>query len=209
MSVGFNPKLITNGLEFCIDPSNHKSYNGGNIVYDLSKNKKDCNLIGECGLGEIDGARCVVTRASAKGGAGLVQHNKINIQTLSIWCKALEGQNGINPTFIDARPAIVNGFIFSGNFGPGWSNTTGYYNGIKIPDTRILSSTILFGVNEWKNITLVRDTPVNVSDLRFFLDSNDKNSKSFAFSLITAYNRQLTYDEIEDNFLAYKGRFRL
>jgi len=209
MSAGFNPKLITSGLEFCIDPTNPKSYTSGNLIKDLSKNRKNCTLLGNYQLDTVDGVRCVVTNSSSSGASGIIQTNNIKLHTLSIWCKELDGQNGINPTFIDVRPSIVNGFIFSGNFGRGWDNTLSYYNGIFVGDTRILSSTILFGVNEWKNITLVRKEPTNCVNLRFYLDSNNKNSRSFASSLITCYNRPLSEEEVIDNFLAFKGRFNL
>jgi hypothetical protein len=209
MSVGFNPKLVISGLEFCLDATNPKSYSSGNIVRDLSKNKKHCKLIGNYQTDTVDDVRCVVVKSTPQYGSGLIQENMSTIQTLSIWCKALPGQKGINPTFIDARPALVNGFIFSGNFGAGWCNTTSYYNGILVKDTRILSSTILFGVNEWKNITLVRNAPFSATGLRFFIDSNDTNSRSFAFSLIKCYSRALSEEEVVDNFLSFKGRFKL
>jgi len=209
MSAGFNPRLITSGLEFCIDPTNPKSYISGNIVKDLSRNKKNCELIGDYQLDTVDGVRCVVTKSNQSRSSGIIQPNSIKLHTISIWCKALDGQNGINPTFIDTRPSVVNGFIFSGNFGRGWDNTSSYYNGIFVGDTRILSSTILFGVNEWKNITLIRKNPCVCTNLRFYFDSNNKNSRSFASSLITCYNRSLSEEEVIDNFLAFKGRFNL
>lgn len=41
MGVGYNPKIVTDGLALCLDAGNRKSYNGGTTWRDLSGNSYD------------------------------------------------------------------------------------------------------------------------------------------------------------------------
>jgi hypothetical protein len=46
MGTSYNPRIVTDGLVFCVDAANKRSYPGaGTTWYDLSKNKFSPSLL--------------------------------------------------------------------------------------------------------------------------------------------------------------------
>lgn len=217
MAVGYSPKIVTNGLEFCFDAINPKSYSGGSIIRDISGNNKNGTLNGTYSLTNIEGVKSLLFTSTAAPVSNLVQSNTVNLRTISIWYN--RKPSGFScPYIIDTRGSMTNGYITScGGFGPGsggWASSIVYQNGIDISTgidiQNLVISSIggLFAENFWRNVTIVNDANYNCT-IRFFSRFTDNEAANVALSHITAYNKALTPKEVLDNFNALKGRFNL
>lgn len=217
MAVGYSPKIITNGLEFCFDAINPKSYSGGSVIRDLSGNNKNGTLNGTYSLTNVQGVRGILFTSTSSPVSNLVQSNTINLRTISIWYNRRSGGFG-SAYILDTRNDMSAGYITSsGGFGPGsggWDTSIVYQNGINIStgiplNNLVASSTTgLFAENFWRNVTIVNNANYNCT-IRFFSRFTDNEAVNVAISHITAYNKALTPKEVLDNYNALKGRFNL
>lgn len=215
MAVGYNPKIVTDGLEFCFDPSNTKSYTSGSVIRDISGNNKNGTLNGTYSLTNVQGVRSLLFTSTATPVSNLVQNNTINLRTISIWYNRRSG--GFSSSyFLDTRNGMANGYIWQGEFGSGsggWDLSTVYQNGRDISTGVIINTLIgdgvgLLAVAPWKNITIVNNANYNCT-IRFFSRYTDNEAVNVAISHVTAYNRVLSPTEVSQNYNALKGRFNL
>jgi hypothetical protein len=215
MSFHHSPKIVTNGLEFCFDPINSKSYTGGSIIRDISGNNKNGTLNGTYSLTNIEGATSLLFTSTSSPVSNLVQSNTINLRTISIWYNR-RNDGWSSAYLLDARNGMSSGYIWQGGFGPGaggWDASTVYENGIDISTGKVLNNLIgassgLLSVNRWRNVTIVNNANYNCT-ISFFSRFNNSEAVNVALSHITAYNRVLTQAEVLQNYNALKGRFKL
>jgi hypothetical protein len=215
MGVNYSPKIITSNIEFCFDPINPKSYNGGSTIRDISGNNKNGTLNGTYSLTTVEGVRGLSFTSASSPVSNLVQTNTVNLRTISIWYNRRNG--GFSSAyFLDARTGMSNGFIWGGGFGSGsggWDLSTVYQNGINISSGVPLNSLIgtfsgLLSIGGWRNITIVNNANYNCT-IRFFSRYTDNEASDVVLSHIVAYNRALTPEEVLGNYNALKGRFNL
>ena len=215
MSAAAGPDLIQNNLEFCFDIINPKSYNGGNIIRDISGNNKNGTLNGTYSLATVEGVRGLSFTSINSPVSNLVQANIVNLRTISIWYN--RRNSGFNSSyFLDARTGMSNGYIWNNGFGPGsggWDLSTVYQNGRNISsgvniNTLIGSFSGLLSVGGWRNITIVNNANYNCA-IRFFSRYTDDEASDVILSHIAAYNQALTPAEVLQNYNALKGRFLL
>ena len=215
MGVNYSPKIITSNIEFCFDPINPKSYNGGSIIRDISGNNKDGTLNGTYSLTTVEGVRGLSFTSTSSPVSNLVQANTVNLRTISIWYNRRSG--GFSSAyFLDARTGMSNGFIWQGEFGyqpQGWDTSTVYQNGKDISsgvniNTLIGGTSGLLSVGGWRNITIVNNANYNCT-IRFFSRYTDNEASNVVLSHIVAYNKALTPQEVLGNYNALKGRFNL
>lgn len=218
MSFHHSPKIVTNGLEFCFDPINPKSYSGGSIIRDISGNNKNGTLNGTYSLTNIEGARSLLFTSTSSPVSNLVQSNTVNLRTISIWYN--RRSSGFScPYIIDTRNDMSAGYITNcGGFGSGtggWDNCRVYQNGIDITNINgsinnlVPSETTgLLSIGGWRNLVLVNNANYNCR-IRFFSRFTDNEAANVALSHIVAYNRALSPTEVLQNYNALKGRFNL
>ena len=215
MSFHHSPKIVTDGLEFCFDVQNAKSYSSGSTIFDISGNRKNGTLNGTYSLATVDNARSLLFTSTSAPVSNLVQSNTVNLGTISIWYNRRSG-GWSSAYLLDARNGMSNGYIWQGGFGPGaggWDTSTVYENGIDISTGKVLNNLIgpssgLLSANSWRNVTIVNNASYNCT-IRFFSRFTDNEAVDVALSHITAYNRALTPAEIRQNYNAIKGRFNL
>jgi len=215
MGVNYSPKIITSNIEFCFDPINPKSYNGGSTIRDISGNNKNGTLNGTYSLTTVEGVRGLSFTSTSSPVSNLVQGNTVNLRTISIWYNRRSG-NFSSVYFLDARTGMSSGFIWQGGFGSGtggWDLSTVYRNGINISsgvslNTLIGATSGLLSVGGWRNITIVNNANYNCN-IRFFSRYTDNEAANVVLSHIVAYNRALTPQEVLGNYNALKGRFNL
>ena len=212
MAVGYSPKIITDGLEFCFDAISPKSYSGGSVIRDISGSNKNGTLNGTYSLTNVEGVRSLLFTSTSSPVSNLVQSNTVNLRTISIWYNRRAA--GFNSAyFLDTRTGMTQGYIWQLGFGPDWTNSVVYQNGRDIStginkDTLIGSFSGLLSVGGWRNITIVNNANYNCT-IRFFSRFTDNEAANVALSHITAYNKALTPKEVLDNYNALKGRFNL
>lgn len=215
MSLHHSPKIVTNGLEFCFDPSNIKSYTSGSIIRDISGNNKNGTLNGTYSLTNVEGVRSLLFTSTATPVSNLVQSNTVNLRTISIWYSRRSSGIG-SAYFLDTRTGMSSGFIWQGGFGSGsggWDQSVVYQNGRDISAGIILNTLIgpfsgLLSVGGWRNITIVNNANYNCT-IRFFSRYTDNEAVDVAISHVTAYNRALSPTEVLQNYNALKGRFNI
>lgn len=216
MGVGYSPAIIKDGLEFCFDVQNTKSYSSGSTIFDISGNRKNGTLNGTYSLATVDNARSLLFTSTSAPVSNLVQSNTVNLRTISIWYNRINSPGVGSNYFLDTRPSMSNGFIWQGGFGTGaggWDSSTVYQNGIDISTGKVLNTLIgdssgLLSAGIWRNVTIVNNANYNCT-ISFFSRFNNSEAVNVALSHITAYNRALTPAEIRQNYNAIKGRFNL
>jgi len=215
MSCAGGPDLVQNGLVFCFDAINPKSYSGGSVIRDISGNNKNGTLNGTYSLTNVEGVRSLLFTSISSPVSNLVQGNTVDLRTISIWYSRRQG-NLSSAYFLDARTGMSSGFIWQGGFGSGsggWSQSTVYQNGRNISagvnvNTLIGTSSGLLSIGGWRNITIVNNVNYNCT-IRFFSRYTDDEASDVALSHVIAYNRALTQAEVLQNYNALKGRFLL
>lgn len=216
MSFHHSPKIVTDGLEFCFDPINSKSYSGGSTIRDISGNNKNGTLNGTYSLTNIQGVRSLLFTSTSSPVSNLVQGNTINLRTISIWYNRRNTAGVGSNYLLDARTGMSNGYIWQGGFGPGaggWDVSTVYENGVDISTGKVFNTLIgdssgLLSADRWRNVTIVNNANYNCT-IRFFSRYTDDEVVNVAISHITAYNRALSPTEVLQNYNALKGRFNL
>jgi hypothetical protein len=216
MSFHHSPKIVTDGLEFCFDVQNTKSYSGGSTILDISGNRKNGTLNGTYSFATVDNARGLLFTSTSAPVSNLVQSNTVNLRTISMWYNRRSSAGVGSNYLLDARNGMSNGFIWQGGFGSGaggWDASTVYENGADISTGKVLNTLIgdssgLLSADRWRNVTIVNNANYNCT-IRFFSRFTDDEGVNVALSHITAYNRALTRAEALQNFNALKGRFRL
>ena len=215
MSFHHSPKIVTDGLEFCFDPINSKSYSGGSTIRDISGNNKNGTLNGTYSLTNIQGVRSLLFTSTSSPVSNLVQSNTVNLRTISIWYNRRSG-GWSSAYLLDARNGMSSGYIWQLGFGPGaggWDASTVYENGIDISTGKIHNNLIgdssgLLSANSWRNVTIVNNANYNCT-IRFFSRFTDSEAVNVALSHVTAYNTALTPSQVLQNYNALKGRFNL
>ena len=220
------PKTITDGLVFCLDAANPKSYPGtGTTLFDLSGNGNNGSLINgpaysseNKGIIEFDGVNdtCRVGNDSSIS----ISDNL----TLSFWFyfTALDpGKYSVNFIRKMSTTADANFIIyFDGAYTPGkvrmLANRNGVW-GVVSPDSPTLTP------NAWYNIVWTYDNgglmytngvvngpkvssgtlATNTEQLRI------GDELSGGISDVRMYNKALTAEEVQQNYNATKSRFNL
>jgi len=211
MGVGYNPKIVTDGLVLLWDTANPKSYtNGSSVIYDLSKNNNNGTITN-------------VTFSRTFGGV-------INIAA-SNTSQIVSNLNLINSKYTVIGAARYYGatrgrIITAGNnnwlLGHWAAGTQSYYaeGSIKLDST--------FNDENWRIYAGTGD-PAGTDYYEFYINgkfiignnggsegpNNIKIGHAFdevsnaQFSFLQVYNRVLTQVEILQNYNALKGRFNL
>jgi hypothetical protein len=229
MSVNYNPRIVTNGLVFCLDAGNTKSYPGsGSTWKDLSMIKNNSTLINTPTYSSTSGGYLSFASASSQYATAT------NPGSLTNW--TAEVMVRFTSSY-GTKVAMIVGGQYNGasnlNFSVGTNNSPGNYNiAVGFFDGAWHNTTgINYALNTWFHITGTYDgstirqytngvqvdslnyvgTPASGGEIRINRRWDDVVSSSNLFDLniaaVRIYNRALTAAEVSQNFNALRGRF--
>ena len=232
MGTSYNPRIVTDGLVFCVDAANKRSYPGAGTTWtDLTANKNNGTLTNgptfdSANAGSIvfDGTNDYVACVQS------FSRNQTQL-TISSWVKFnnfttsraiyVETKNDVSSR-IDLAVTTSQGIRFAGRDDDSDSFTQ-----------FAISATSLINTDVWYNIVGVYDplntnnnvylNSVNVTSVSLNLGDGFPDTTSATqrignngpntgymngnIALVQIYNRALTPDEIRQNYLATKGRY--
>ena len=221
MGVGYNPKIVTDGLVMCLDAANKKSYSGtGTTWRDLSGNNNNGTLTNSPtflnnNLGSF----------SFNGTSNFIS-TPINIDsdtnTLCCWFKPnISITNGVRSIITSDNGGYDKGFginngawsinIGSSETSAGSFNINIWYYGVVVySNTNIqfyINSSIIYSRGSAQSST----AGSNVSIGNASYPNNGIGTRFFSgnISFCKIYNRALSQLEILQNYNATKGRFNL
>ncbi len=232
MGIGYNPRIVTDGLVLCLDAGNTKSYSGSGTAWnDLSGSSNHATMFGSVPF-ETDTTRCfnfstATGASSASSTLGFTfASNMVQTTgdfTISCWIKNPNTSSGQVGLFSNAGGA--DGYRFGiGTDGIYFLIGPNYTEGT-VTFTSTLSTTV------WHNVIAVYDRTVS-KNIRLFRNGIYNNAASIpssqtAFTNATpglvrsaccgvytgklanfkVYNKALTAEEILQNFNAFRERF--
>jgi len=227
MAVGYNPRVVTDGLVLALDAGNTKSYSGSGATWtDLSGNGNNGTLENGVGFNGSNGGSLSFdgTDDYATGNINIA----LGITNVSINC-------WVNISTTSKKGAFLKVGGGTTGYAIGVGNDTMDSNGNEIlglfPNARWIDTNINYGTG-WKYVTLV----LNASSVpSIYVDSiligsysgaNPNSPDSFYYvgrnfgdepegarvfngniAQVSIYNRALTLQEIQQNYNATKGRY--
>jgi len=226
MGTSYNPRIVTDGLVFCVDAANKRSYPGAGTTWtDLTANKNNGTLTNmDSSNFSNDGAGSLTfdgtdERVSIGTAPNTVINNTGKTTILSWFYATAEGQGMI------LGNGTTAGRFYIETFGTGGSFVIHYGFGSSQNST---TSNAALVTNRWYHYAASYDGSTANGYLNSILvDSDSIGAQSFAgginlsywnaslplhftgnIALVQIYNRALTPDEIRQNYLATKGRFQ-
>ena len=213
MGLSHSPRIVTDGLVFCVDAASRRSYPGAGTTWtDLTANKNNGTLINSPSFNSANGGSIVFDGTDDK-----VLFSEINLQTTFTACIFVKFDPG------SSYDAVVIGHS-GGQYILFVYNSTLIYTKDGPYDS---TSSASLSSDTWHSLTITRNgTSVNwfqdgvnigngtigSSDMGFTaLGSYSDNSNYVLNGNIASmqlYNRVLTDEEIKQNYLATKGRFQ-
>lgn len=226
MANQYGPRIVTNGLVLCLDAGNNKSYPGsGNTWNDLSGNKNDGTLTNGPTYSSTNGGNIVFDGTNDRVTTSTNIAFGLNPFSISLWFKP----NGIQ------GPSAGLMCIAAGGDSTNWQisfSDSGFLE-FRGGTTAVLSSFSSSLLNNlWTNIFVVRES-TNTNGLKIYINnilnitstiSNDLsqiagyrigvnrqnvNHYKGDISSIYIYSRNLSANEVNQNYNASKGRFGL
>jgi len=213
MGLTHSPSITTDGLVLCLDAGNVRSYpKSGTVWSDLSGNGNDGTLINgptfsssNCGSLAFDAVNDYVN----------VGNMGITVQTYTVL-----GWIYKTTTFVNNGAAIISGgyggdidniIVYSEEYAPTNSiyiaangATKVYYNG------KSVAYPTNFNLNEWLHFSIILTVPsIDGGDHNIGRNNNGSNRFGGLIASILVYSRELSANEIKQNYLATKGRFNL
>ena len=218
MATNYNSNIITDGLVFCLDAGDRKSYSGsGTTWYDRSGNGNNGSI-----LSGVEYANNSFT-ADAQGEGIEVDFPQVTTWTISFWMK--KNSNGVSaarmagtdPSYDRGEIAASGSTVLINGPNGSWTNAgTSFSNGetahfTAIFDTSSTEDNVKFFKNGVNTLT-ASQTGTTESGLPtgyVFFARRDYNTEFLPSTLYQAslYNRILTDAEILQNFNAQRGRF--
>ena len=221
MGVGYNPKIVTNGLALCLDAGNTKSYpRSGTAWTDLSGNGRNGTLTNGPTYSSDVGGSIVFD-----GTDDFVQCSgslTVTAATFVCWIRR-NGSQGTYDGILFSRGTSVTGMLFytSDQLGYTWNNAIDTYtwnSGLTVPDltwcmvaVSVTSTAATAYLGQASGITTATNTVSHTStvldDIKLAFD--DATIRYFTGNIAIAqlYNRALSAAEIQQNFNATRGRY--
>lgn len=216
MGVGYNPKIVTNGLLQHLDAANPKSYPGsGTVWYDLSNNGRNATIVG---TPTFAGNHFTSINDTNYFSAASYSHRSDNF-TYSMWVtmdpdgySTLFENGSWGDTLLCRHQsntiAIYSESVLYGSFP--FVPTAGTWYNIVFKRESSLAYGYINGAQSGSSFSLSVD--INLANPNLFLmrsqhaANQNNNGKIATFNM---YNRSLSDFEIKQNFFALKGRFGL
>ena len=225
MSYSNGPRIATDGLVLCLDAGNPLSYTSGDSVWkDLSGNGNNGTLVNGVGYNSGNGGSLSFDGSNDYvSGTNNITLQLVNDLTVSAWVKL---GDAANQGIVEKMNSSYNGYGITKQSGlfKFWTASNGNY-------TYTNSNTTYIADNNWYYVVGRRMSGTN----RLFINSilqSDSQSPPLSDSgqiyvvgryysnvdnyylggniaQVSIYNRALTPQEVQDNYLATKGRYGL
>jgi hypothetical protein len=229
MAIGYNPKIVTNGLILCLDAANRKSYPGsGTTWFDLSGNGNNGTLVSGVTFNTEGNGTMVFDGTSQYVDMG----DKFNLatQTISFWMKLntsisvpssqnqrpwgkstdLEARWGGGTTTANASLVFDLGIASPINLTSTqnlWNNSVWYNVSVNWNTTSNISQVYVQGI---LNATGTANPGITSQAGNFNIGrSGTRGYLAGRISQFTIYNRVLSASEVQQNFQATRGRYGL
>ena len=230
MAIGYNPRIVTDGLVLCLDAANTKSYGGsGTTVTDLSGNGNNGTLVngvgydsGNGGSFSFDGSNDAITFATG------LESQLQSGATLEMWIKKNSDDSAeflkVGDSNVDDPGAQAIWYA------SGILRFHSFING-RSRNYVLLQHTISLGDGNWRHIVFTFDgNVVDGGTASLYINgslitstTNESSNSSFggpgfsntgssyahdgSASVLRVYNRALSTTEVAQNFNALRGRY--
>ena len=208
-----SPMIVTDGLVLCLDAGNVRSYpRSGTSWNDLSGNSNNGTLINGPTFSSNNGGSIVFDAVNDYVNVG---NMGITIQTYTVL-----GWIYKTTTFVNNGAAIISGgyggdvdniIVYSEDYalansifitGNGVSKVYYYGQSVAYPTN--------FNLNKWLHFAVILTVPsIDGGDHNIGRNNNGSNRFGGLIASILVYSRELSANEIKNNYLATKGRFNL
>lgn len=231
MGTSYNPRIVTDGLVFCVDAANKRSYPGsGSTWNDLTANKNNVTLVNGPSFTNNNAGGIAFDGTNDKG--TFTSSASSSLQSCEVWTNCIASasaangyayimhNNGSDTTTgnsyltIGIRPTQEYYAAFNGAFASmGGGVTANNSNIVQIILTWDGSSQKMYINGNLKNSQSLTSISNTFSNTTSCGDAKDAGSNGYRkiqgnIYIIKTYNRALTPDEIRQNYLATKGRFQ-
>jgi len=233
MGVSYNPRIVTDGLVFCVDAANKRSYPGAGTVWtDLTKNKIDGTLTNGPTFDSANGGSIVFDGTDDEVNTNQqIQFDNTDPYTLSAWIYASVANNN---QIINNENTSYRGYQFGIN--PSQYLYLFLRNTVTTNYIGIVCDNV-FPTDIWKYVTATHDGSSSSAGLKIYINGVEQSvsqegtltsttvsdettligrrrpTTQGAFNgniaLAQIYNRALTAEEIKQNYKATKGRFEV
>jgi hypothetical protein len=238
MSLHHSPKIVTDGLVMCLDAGNRKSYSGSGGVWRDLCNNYDFTIVNSPTFGSHKGTPCFSLNQNNDyiWYSGLLKHQIASECTLQIVMASISNTNfGSCSRLISVGDAnggsdYLNFYALAScdtaRFGLWYNASTGgvqaFYpiSSLQSPtdDYKIIhvswkaSGRVKYYVNSIEEADTAMGTVFNNSNVnRIVLGANNSFGENslVRIAYVGMYQRQLSQNEIFNNYKALKGRFKL
>ena len=230
MGLSHSPRIVTDGLVFCVDAGDKMSYPGAGTTWtDLSKNRNNGTLVNGPTFNSSNGGNIVFDGTNDY--ISITRNSTITPDYISI-CGWIKINSKSSSQFLLALPRSVNG---GASYMMYYSlSLDGFVAYARTNSTGTIQTTSTFSpdTGRWYSLCMTS----NGSNLILFIDGEFEASSSFSsvleysgstvlrigsydnqgtptytngnIALTQIYNRALTPDEIRQNYNATRGRFQ-
>ena len=213
MGLSHSPRIVTDGLVLCLDAANKRSYPGAGTTWtDLTANKKTGTLTNMDGSNfSNDGAGSLTFDGTDEYVDLGSQVANLSTLTISFWINYNTFPSNNSPIGYDTNPYDYVVLFQNGNmyFRAGGSyvghthntvNTGVWYNFVVTKGSTYIR---MYQNNKLLGQSGTVATNINVEWIgRGYVYDDAK------ISLVHVYNRELSANEVQQNYLATKGRFQ-
>ena len=238
MSFHHSPKIVTDGLVMCLDAGNRKSYSGSGTIWRDLCNNYDFTIVNSPTFGLHKGTPCFSLNQASDyiWYNGLLKHQIASECTLQIVMASIGNTNfgscsrlmamGDSTVSTDYQFYYCLASCDQTRFGLWYNSNAGGFGGFyptstlqsSADDYKIIhvswkaSGRVKYYVNSIEEADTSMGTVFNNSNVSriVFGASNSFNENSYVrIAYAGMYQKQLTKDEILQNYKALKGRFNL
>jgi hypothetical protein len=224
MGVGYNPKIVTDGLVLCLDAANNKSYpDSGTVWTDLSGNGNSGTLINGPTYSSADNGSIVFDASNDYvSGTNNNSLQLLNDLTVCAWVKLGDASNqGIFEKMI-LSPYNGYGITKQSGYFKFWTASAGSYGYTNSNNTYLSDNNWYYVVGRrlsgnnrlFINSILQTDSqsPLLSDSGQFYVigryySNVDAYYTGGHIAQVSVYNRALSAEEVRQNFNAHRGRY--
>ena len=221
MAVGYNPKIVTDGLVLALDAGNTKSYPGSGTTWkDLSGNSNNGTLTNGPTYSSADGG--YLNFDGTNDYVDVSGSIPVSAATFLAWVRLDGDQSHFTGVIFSRSPASgMNFYSTSEQIAYHWNNASNTYNwqsGLIVPtqewcmiSVNVNSSSATAYLCRSSGITSATNTvshsSITLDAINVGRDSSSGRDLDGRMSVAMIYNRALTAAEVAQNYNALKGRF--
>ena len=221
MAVGYNPKIVTDGLVLALDAGNTKSYPGSGTTWkDLSGNSNNGTLTNGPTYSSADGG--YLNFDGTNDYVDVSGSIPVSAATFLAWVRLDGDQSHFTGVIFSRSPASgMNFYSTSEQIAYHWNNASNTYNwqsGLIVPtqewcmiSVNVNSSSATAYLCRSSGITSATNTvshsSITLDAINVGRDSSSGRDLDGRMSVAMIYNKALTAAEVAQNYNALKGRF--